>query len=339
MKKRHAQYIMAALLLGLVTVNQTVHAQGSLDPAAAPTPTMKTLDQVEPRTAITNVPITISAPGSYYLTGNLSGGGISITTNDVTLDLMGFTLSGSGNGIAIGGAFATPLHNIVVRNGGIREFSTGIAITSLKDGLFEQLRLQGVLKGIAISSKAEGCVFQQLIVDDCQTGVDAQTFGECTFKGNTIRDSVISHASTCGIRLDDQGASGNVYHNNIIENVKIDQSYSAIEILTSNYGSMRGNVIRSCTTYSAYGISSSGANGTLVEKNMFVKIPDIISTVAVQFADYTTNNLVIANVSIGHDNGYVFNVPDHNTWGPIVTNKGALPSTGDAAHPWANFMY
>ena len=65
-------------------------AQGSLTPPGAPAPTMKTLQQIEPRTAITNTgAVTISQPGSYYLTANLavsSGDAITIATNGVTLD-------------------------------------------------------------------------------------------------------------------------------------------------------------------------------------------------------------------------------------------------------------
>jgi parallel beta-helix repeat protein len=78
-------------------------AQGSLTPPIGPPqPTMKTLQQVEPRTAITNIPFTISQPGSYYLTTNLTATttyeGINITSSDVTIDLMGFTLDGAGMG-------------------------------------------------------------------------------------------------------------------------------------------------------------------------------------------------------------------------------------------------
>ena len=52
--------------------------------------------QDEVRTPISSLPYTISQPGSYYLTGNLDGssGGIDIIVDNVTLDLMGFTIDG-----------------------------------------------------------------------------------------------------------------------------------------------------------------------------------------------------------------------------------------------------
>ena len=66
---------------------------------------MKTLDQVEPRTPISSLPFTIAAAGSYYLTGNLTGGaggGITIGASGVTLDLMGYELvGGTGDGIQV----------------------------------------------------------------------------------------------------------------------------------------------------------------------------------------------------------------------------------------------
>src|SRR4030095_6606576 len=72
----------------------TALAQGPLTPPGAAAPTMKTLDQLEPRTPISTLPFTISSPGSYYVTSNLTGvagqHGITINADNVTLDLGGF---------------------------------------------------------------------------------------------------------------------------------------------------------------------------------------------------------------------------------------------------------
>lgn len=77
---------------------QLVYAQGNLTPPGAPAATMKTLDQIEPRTPINQVslPFTINASGSYYVTENLSvasGNAITINASGVTLDLSGFTIT------------------------------------------------------------------------------------------------------------------------------------------------------------------------------------------------------------------------------------------------------
>ncbi|MBU4448351.1 MAG: hypothetical protein KKD99_07175, partial [Proteobacteria bacterium] len=55
-------------------------------------------------TKITSVPYTISSPGFYYLGGNLTysgtGSAISVDADNVTLDLMGFSLTGAGKSIS-----------------------------------------------------------------------------------------------------------------------------------------------------------------------------------------------------------------------------------------------
>jgi len=89
---------------------------------------MKSLDQIEARAAITNTGslVTISQPGSYYLTHNLTvstGDAIDIATNGVTLDLNGFTLSStaaSATGVAIYLTASAGNNNITIVNGCIR---------------------------------------------------------------------------------------------------------------------------------------------------------------------------------------------------------------------------
>jgi hypothetical protein len=127
-----------SLLSALMMLPVSIFAQGSLTPPGAPAPTMKTLNQVEPRTIInaTNTPgngtnqFIISAPGSYYLTGNITGVSgkncILINTSDVTLDLNGFSITGAGLvGIKDGGSAV----NITVRNGTIYAGAVGLDVS------------------------------------------------------------------------------------------------------------------------------------------------------------------------------------------------------------------
>jgi hypothetical protein len=125
MKTRIQNQLKAAvfLLLSILLVHPPrVAAQGSLTPPGAPAPGMKTLAQMEPRTAITNSgAVTINVPGSYYLTTNITvsgGDAITIVTNNVTLDLNGFTISSTvypaaGSAILLSGSRT----NIAIFNG------------------------------------------------------------------------------------------------------------------------------------------------------------------------------------------------------------------------------
>jgi parallel beta-helix repeat protein len=131
----------AVLALTLFILPASLFAQGPLTPPGPPGPTMLTLNQVEPRTPITNLPYSITVPGSYYVTTNLTGvsafSGITILTNDVTIDLSGFTLEGvlgSGPAISVPG----PERNLAVRNGALDGW--GVRGTNAYNSLFEGLR-------------------------------------------------------------------------------------------------------------------------------------------------------------------------------------------------------
>src|SRR5580698_3191839 len=112
-------------------------AQGSLTPPGAPSPTMKTLAQIEPRVPISSVPYTIGAPGSYYVTTNLSTAGsnaITIASSDVTLDLNGFTISSTASSAANGGSailLGGGISDITIKHGHIQS-----GVTTNSSGVF-----------------------------------------------------------------------------------------------------------------------------------------------------------------------------------------------------------
>lgn len=127
----------------VVAVGATVVLAGPLTPPSGPiTSTNKTLQEVEPRTPLsqTNTPgdsdslFKITASGSYYLTGNID---LKSTTKcievfvgagqQVTIDLNGFSITGIGatrseSAIYIDGVSA----NVVIRNGNLRNWKNAV---------------------------------------------------------------------------------------------------------------------------------------------------------------------------------------------------------------------
>jgi parallel beta-helix repeat protein len=158
---------------------------------------MKTLGQVEPRIAITNIPLTISAPGSYYLTTNLTGtagqNGITITTDDVTIDLNGFTLTGGASGPS-NGIFADVLReNLLVRNGVVRGWPG--------DGIkFQAVRNCWLVDVGVYSNGMFGVNSGQSIMERCVGAFNSVGF--ITGAGSVFRDCTAFSNTGTGIAAD-----------------------------------------------------------------------------------------------------------------------------------------
>ncbi len=151
--------------------------QGALTPPGAPAPLFKTLTQVEPRTPVQSLAgdafaqFIISQPGSYYLTGNVTGAvskaAISIDADNVTLDLGGFALvgvAGAARGIEIRNSHSV----IAIRNGTIRTFdSAGInASFAQRDLVIDQVLISGISAGPGINF-VSGSTSTNLVVRNC----------------------------------------------------------------------------------------------------------------------------------------------------------------------------
>ena len=129
--RRETVFVTLSVCITIVAASAIIARGGPLDPPPGPIqPTFKTLEEVEPRTAINqaNTPgdatavYRITEPGSYYLADNLQGEpgkhGILIASPGVTVNLNGFELVGGAdslNGVHVDTA-GFPL-NIVIRNG------------------------------------------------------------------------------------------------------------------------------------------------------------------------------------------------------------------------------
>ncbi len=196
---------------------------------------MKTLAEIEPRTPVSSLPFTISAPGSYYLTGNLNGApgvdGITVNASGVTLDLNGFTISStgglnaSGNAIVLGAS--APVENISIKNGSINggtmvlpggSFSGG----GFNNGIHSLQQVNGIrVEDVSVSHVgASGIYLNQstasgsLVVRNCtvricgNTGITADAVSDCTatecastgIKGITVincrGEATLSHGIT-----------------------------------------------------------------------------------------------------------------------------------------------
>ncbi len=209
--------IVMLVLAGAFAATGLIALAGDLDPPVGPiTPTMKSLDEVEPRIAInaTNTPgdadslFRITLPGSYYLTGNITGvvgkHGIEIVASGVTLDLNGFDLVGvpgmgafDGVSVTLGG-----LTNIAVVNGSVHNWGD----EGLDLGTFGALncRVEGLLasgnagNGIStsIGSTVSNCAALQ------NTGTGISTSSGCTVSNCAVNENTghgISTNSACTI--------------------------------------------------------------------------------------------------------------------------------------------
>lgn len=203
------KYIQIATVA--VTAFGSVWAQGPLTPSTPPMPTMKTLHQIEPRTPIESLPYDIVHPGSYYVTGPLfsTNHGIRIFSGDVTVDLMGFTITGINNtnfhGIHVVANDVVAFRNIVIRNGGVSEFGNGVYLQNVVGGSVRDMTVsQNAGRGIWIMAQNLSCrsimVEQNAVTENGGEGIAISTVGSTDNNvGHIIRNNTVSGNGITGI--------------------------------------------------------------------------------------------------------------------------------------------
>jgi hypothetical protein len=286
---------LLAFLLVASTVSLPLSAQGPLTPPGAPAPTMKTLDQLEPRTPISTA-TNITLPGSYYLTTNLAvtnGNAIAISTNDVTLDLNGFTISSTASP-ASGTAVLTSgtRQNITIRNGHIRGTTTFGGGVFTNGGFFDgvssgasfnanirisDLSISG-LAGAGINLSTTGS--PTLVVERCTVavcagvGIFAGVIRDCSVRttGNhAILGDVVVNCSGETVNTANVSADG-INGGSVVENCRgvsvTGTGVEGIYVVSNSRGTstdgtgLSANVASHCFGFSSTGIGLSASIAT-----------------------------------------------------------------------------
>lgn len=145
---------MAAGLAASALIAASFSIGGPLNPPSGPiSPTYKTLTEVEPRIAISDVNtpgngagrFVITQPGSYYLTADLIGAGgkngLVIATDNVTVDLNGFQVIGAPESLQGICVTATGARVVCIKNGTVRGWADdGICTINVSGSLLLELR-------------------------------------------------------------------------------------------------------------------------------------------------------------------------------------------------------
>ena len=228
-----------------------------------------------PGTRIDRLPYTITAPGYYYLTRNLTSSGsdgITVNVANVTIDLMGFNLRGPANnsyaGIIILG------QNVEVRNGTVSGWANGISsgsggsraigVRAVENTYGIILSNDALIKGCTaspgstitgyglgvISGSITGCTVMDFFPTD-------STLGQILFSGGGASGNLVLNCNSTGIK----SASGSAtVKDNVVINCK-----NGIDM--GGGGSLVANSVFANSGQTAFIFNSTGANPVVGDQN------------------------------------------------------------------------
>lgn len=203
-------------------------------------------------TLISSLPYTITAPGFYYVDSNLtcaSGDGITVKSDDVTIDLKGFRLSGNG-GYSTG--IFVESRSVEIRNGVLSGWGYGI---------------WGFYVGF------NHRVLNVRVEDNAQYGIMLDGFG------HLVKGCSAWQNRKCGIYAYEGAITGNVVYGgqngimspggavingNVISNLAARGSGDGIHL--GGPGSVIGNTVINCPSYKT-GINISSEHPIMVDQN------------------------------------------------------------------------
>lgn len=265
----------------------------------------------DPGIPISSLPFAISAQGSYFLTGNLtasgSTAGITISADNVTLDLNGFALVGGGSGSVAGINVPSAQKNILIRNGTVRGWTNG--------GINATNATNSVIQGLRLSNNTANSTFSNVA-------------GLSVGFGSTVKDCVVAQNNNChGISVGNAClVSGCVARaNSVGAGIRAADSCYVVGNISDSNGT--GIAVGSGNRIDSNSCTSNASAGVLVPSG-------------------ATNNLVIRNSARSNNPNYEIasgnrygTIADET---PGVTGAAfgnSAITTLVTTDPWANFAY
>jgi len=333
----------------LMVLSTHLFAQGPLAPSGPPAPMMKTLDQVESRIPITVISgnYTITNPGSYYLTENLMGQppvtGLVVNASNVTIDLNGYSLIGSTNtspNNAPGIAVATDAHNVVICNGGIELWQSGII------GLGTNLTVRNIHCSNNAFDGLRAGKFSQ--ISDCFFNYNLRD--GVFVDNNSLVESVVANTNGYGIVVGTNSLVKNcVSGNNVNHGIRLIGQGGRVSDCVANKNnigiSVDGDqctiVDNTCVGNKSAGIAS-GNLGVTSYRGCVIDGNHAADNFQRGFLVTGTDNLIVRNIA--QDNATDYYISASNMVGTIVSGVTATTIFGSSGGnldatigPWSNF--
>lgn len=313
--KRSVLFIIFIFTAGACAAGMTGYVRaGTLDPDSSPAPTMKTLDEVEPRIPISALPYPITESGSYYLTGNMdvSGDGITVEADDVTIDLMGYTITGdgsSGYGIYINGR-----SNVEIRNGTVKTFGQ----RGIYEPISSEIRGNRIISIRVVENGSYGIFLSstQNQVKNCTASGNIGT-GIFAGTGSTVTNNTAYDNGSYGFSI---GLGSTVINNTAYDNASTG--------ISADYGStVTGNTAHDNGGTGIYAYSGS----TMTNNTAYLNAHDGIKA---RSSCTVTNNTAYDNGNFGiyadYGNTVTNNTARDNASGGIATSYGSTVTINTA---------
>jgi hypothetical protein len=278
-------------------------------------------------TEIKSLPYTITKSGLYYITKNLTSAstGITVNSDNVFLNLNGYTIKGPGTGGGYG-IFAQDRYNISIVNGIVRDF--GLSGILLSNSSQSDIRAPHRIKGIQASHNGQaGIVGWSSTVIDCTSNyngwqgifVDSGSVLNCTANKNgdvgiKVQSGTIVNCSandnTTGIAAHSGTIASCIATNNDQQGIWL--MNSTVVNSTSNYNGDDGIWVRSCTVANCTANYNSGngiyGDGTSIVKNCNVRVNNKYGI----DLDQNGQNFVFGNAASWNQSGQINNCSPNN---------------------------